>query len=347
MQFRTKGSHTRFSTPSDKEPSFGSGDGNLTQEVHSATSLVARTASQGEGFEDRGCPAEHRPFPHGAVLGVWVPPRPRLQLGEEDWECHADPFAISRNAPVASPWGVWTLTLVSFSALVIIGLSIPLTIPKAWFSPRREGVNSVAIQLEEPAKVPFLREDGLQRNPGGGHKSPQKAPVATPGIGGMGDIDALPMVKNYADTGEFSTPLLPLASVTALGGGLNPRLGVGGGAPWGVASGVGGGRGGGGQVRRPNPSVSVANLIPIRIVHPHYFVAEGFTTLPDFILRVRVTVQMDGSTTNAEFTEGDPMYREKAIEAALQWRFKPLLACGFNEPQVAGLVFHSRLFRKK
>lgn len=271
-----------------------------------------------------------------------APPRPCPDIAVEAWDPSLDPCAISREATEPSPWSAGSLAALLTLALGTTAVLVPWRQPRTAQSGLSPGSRStIALALREVLPVQ-PGDHGSLHAPGGGAGRPQWAPVATPGIGGMGDLQAIPSVNTSAPRGELSSPAVGLSPTTALGGGLTPRLGVGGGSPSGRTGGIGGGaRGGTAGTAGPDlpfSAVPVPWLVPIHKVKP-VFTERTSAAGRRIVVVVRVLIAMDGSVQSASYVGGEASAREAAVAAALAWRFKPLALCGFSAPTSVNIQF--------
>lgn len=270
-----------------------------------------------------------------------APPRPCPDIAVETWDPSLDPCAISREATAPSPWSAVPLAALLALALGTTAVLVP------WYQPRKERSTfspgsrcTIAFALREVLPAPS-RDDGPLHAPGGGAGRPQWAPIATPGMGGMGDLQAIPAVKAFAPQGALSSPAMGLAPATALGGGLTARTGVGGGSPNGTAGGIGGGaRGGTRGAEKPLSDVSVPMLVPTYRKDISYTLPAGTSPVRTVVI-VRALVLMDGTVQSVTFQEGPVALKERALAAALLWRFRPLAVSGFQEPAFVDIIFDS------
>lgn len=261
------------------------------------------------------------------------------------WDPTLDPFAVSRAFQAPSPWTVHALVWLLSAGLGGLALGISWKLPRRSASQPGMPRISVAITLSEPVSSRPEVVNFTPFRPGGATGTPQWAPAPSPGPGGFGDLDALTAVQAFTPSGDLPAAPMNLAPATALGGGT--WEGSGGGSP----SGTHQGRGGGAFGLRTGDAGSLGptkgrGLIPIHQVEPHYLLRRG-ENQDRTPVRVRIRIRLDGVVERAQMVEGSPELRKGAEEAALQWKFAPLVQCGFDQPLVVDLLFSHRNAKPK
>ena len=235
------------------------------------------------------------------------------------------------------------LLSLGLTPLLIYGLALSLDAPLAAISRAvSDGRPSVTLVLEAPddslhLPAPTRNLVGPQSPGGVGHRD------------GTSTVDprlvvttttALARPTDAIDPDELG--LSPRADSVNLT--LNPALPLQAGGN-GLARGTGrdAARGNGGLLR---PTVPVAlpdlRLVPIRQVPVYHKLAPGqsFTREP---VRVRILIGEDGVPTKAVVVSGPPSLHEKALKAAMEWRFEPLRPHGLEAPLTLTLTFHPML----
>jgi hypothetical protein len=102
-------------------------------------------------------------------------------------------------------------------------------------------------------------------------------------------------------------------------------------------------QGPGGLIRPPR--TYDFKLIPTRQVPVSHQLAPGENSVAMETLRIRVLIGEDGIPTQATLISGPEFLREKAIKAALEWRWEPLGPHGLKAPLTLTLIFHPSLLR--
>ncbi len=99
----------------------------------------------------------------------------------------------------------------------------------------------------------------------------------------------------------------------------------------------------GGHIRPPR--TYDFKLIPTRQVPVSHHLTAGENSVAMEPLRVRVVISEEGTPTQATLISGPDFLREKAIKAALEWRWEPLGPHGLKAPLTLTLIFHPNLLR--
>lgn len=243
-----------------------------------------------------------------------------------------------RDAASARSRGIPFLLSLGLTPLLIYGLSISLISPaslRAVQGALDQARRSVSFQLNEPdppgVKPPARNPVGPAGPGGAGHR------------GGTGTLD--PRLAAY--TSILSQPsdaidpetLGPSPKAERVDLSLNPALPLQAGGN-GLARGTGrdSALGSGGLIRPPK--VLDFKLIPTRQVTVQHQLAPGEESATRQPLRVRILIGEDGVPTQATVVSGPDFLHEKALKAALEWRFEPLVPHGLRAPLSLTLLFH-------
>lgn len=251
------------------------------------------------------------------------------------WDPTLDPAAIVHAAEAPGRLGPWVGTVgiaaLLGPALVLMPMGSGLRSSRAV----SEGApRSVAVTLREVA-APHTVAEGLPQAPGEGLEEPSYAPVAR---AGMGDLVDLPSEVTHPGLGDLAAAVPTPGATLALGGQAR-----GGGAPWGMVGRGGGLRGSPSTTTRGAPKpleglTALPMLVPTHSVTPHKLVTRSQYQATVVVVRLRIA--MDGSVTEATVVSGPEHLHDESLRAARKWRFKPLAACGFTEPQQVDIRFH-------
>jgi hypothetical protein len=96
----------------------------------------------------------------------------------------------------------------------------------------------------------------------------------------------------------------------------------------------------GGLIRPPVPvPVPDFRLIPTRQIQLSYRMAPGEEYLMTQLPQVRILIGEDGVPFKATLISGPPKLRDKALRAALGWRFEPLGPHGLKAPLALTITF--------
>lgn len=248
-----------------------------------------------------------------------------------------------RAAAAARSRGIPFLFSLGLTPLLIYGLSISLVRPaslQALQGAVEQARRSVSFLLQEqdsPSVKPPARNLLGPEGPGGaGHRE------------GTGTLDS----RLAAHTSLFSKPsdavdpeeLSAAPSAERAFVSLNPALpGQAGGN--GLARGTGrdSALGSGGIARPPIPVVVPDfKLIPTRQIQLSHQLSSGEEYLLAEHPRVRILIGEDGVPFQAALVSGAPKLRDKAIKAALGWRFEPLGPHGLKAPLTLVITFRPR-----
>jgi hypothetical protein len=249
-----------------------------------------------------------------------------------------------RDSATSRSRGIPLLVSLGLTPLLIYGLSVGLVSPssrQAIYGAVDRARRSVTLQLLEQetpssAKPPARGLLGPEGPGGAGHQE------------GTGTLDP----RLAAHTSLFSKPsdaidpdeLSASPGAERVDVSLNPALpGQTGGN--GLARGAGrdSALGGGGITRAPIPVATPDfKLIPTRQIQLSHQVSAGEEPLLAEPPQVRILIGEDGVPFQATMVSGSPKLRDKAIKAALAWRFEPLGPHGLKPPLVLVITFRRR-----
>jgi len=248
-----------------------------------------------------------------------------------------------RDSASARSRGIPFLLSLGLTPLLIYLLSISLVSPSSMqaihgaVDQARRSVTLVLLEHETPSvKSPARDLLGPEAPGGAGHQ------------GGTGTLDP----RLAAHTSPLSNPsdaidpdelsVSPGAERVYVS--LNPALpGQAGGN--GLARGTGrdSTMGAGGITRAPIPViVPDFKLIPTRQIRLSHQISAGEELLLAEPPQVRILIGEDGVPFQATLVSGSPKLRDKAIKAALAWRFEPLGPHGLKPPLVLVITFRGR-----
>lgn len=243
-----------------------------------------------------------------------------------------------RDAASARSRKIPLLFSLGLTPLLIYGLSLSLISPSSVQAARgaieqaRKSISLLLQETDKPSSVqaPARKLIGPEGPGGAGHRE------------GTGTLD--PRLAAYAtvlskpsdaiDPEELSTS----TKAERVNLSLNPALPFQDGGN-GLAQGIGrdSAKGPGGLIRPPK--AFDFKLVPTRQVPLYHRLSPGESDRKE-PTRVRTLIGEDGIPTQAVVVSGPPYLHEKAIKAALEWRFEPLGPHGLKAPLSLTLTFH-------
>ncbi len=235
------------------------------------------------------------------------------------------------------------LLSLGLTPLLIYGLSISLVSPSSMqaihgaVAQARRSVTLLLLEHETPSVKPPARDVLGPEAPGGaGHQ--EGTGTIDPRLAAHTSLFSKP--SDAIDSDELSvSPGAERAYVS-----LNPALPAQSGGN-GLARGTGrdSALGSGGITRAP---VLVAapdfKLIPTRQIELSHQMSTGEEALLTEPPQVRILIGEDGVPFQATLVSGSPKLHDKAIKAALGWRFEPLGPHGLKAPLVLVITFRRR-----
>lgn len=241
--------------------------------------------------------------------------------------------------------GIPLLVSLGLTPLVIYGLSISLISPATERAVRGtldQARKSVALLLQEPdttaTRAPARATIGPEGPGGAGHR--EGTNTLDPRLAVHTTLLSRP--SDAIDPEQLS--VLPTAERVSLS--LNPALPLQEGGN-GLARGTGRDSAlGPGGLTRP-PQAADFKLIPLRQVTVQHQLTPGEESAAKETLRVRILIGEDGVPTKATLVSGPEFLREKALKAALEWRFEPLGPHGLRAPLALTLIFHPSFLRPR
>lgn len=254
-----------------------------------------------------------------------------------------DLHPIGQAAPPRSRRGPFLLSL-GVTPLLIYGLSVSLISPSSLQAVQRaidRAPWSVSLLLQEPILASNARE-------------PVRNLVGPEGPGGQGHTEGTSSLDPRLAATRATTLAMPSDAIDpdALGSSpnadrvslsLNPALPLQTGGN-GLAQGTGRdpALGSGGLMRPPAPTkvrVPDFKLIAIRQVQLNHQLAGGEEYLLTQPPQVRILIDEDGLPYQVTFLSGPEKLRDKAIKAALAWRFEALGPHGLKAPMALTITF--------
>lgn len=241
--------------------------------------------------------------------------------------------------------GIPLLLSLGLTPLVIYGLSMSL------ISPATERTVQVALDQARRTVALVLKEPDLP-----GLRAPVRTPIGPEGPGGKGHREGtgtldprlaahttiLSKPSEAVDPGELSAS--PTAERVSLS--LNPALPLQEGGN-GLARGTGRDSAlGQGGLARP-PKALDFKLVPLRQVTVQHQLTHGEASVAKEPLRVRILIGEDGIPIQATVISGPDFLHEKALKAALEWRFEPLGPHGLQAPLSLTLIFRPTLLHPR
>jgi hypothetical protein len=250
-----------------------------------------------------------------------------------------------RDAAAARPRGIPLLLSLGLAPLLIYGLANSLNSPAS--DRVAEGAldqarKSVSLLLLEPApadaKAPARNLLGPKEPGGEGHR--EGTNTLDPRLAAY--TSALSRPSDAVDPDELAAA--PAAERVDLS--LNPALPSQAGGN-GLAKGSGRDSAlGAGGLLRPSQAMDF-KLVPTRQVPVSYQLIRGEEAAAREIVRVRILIGEDGVPREATLVSGPEFLREKAIQAALEWRFEALGPHGLKAPLSLVLVFRPNFLRPR
>lgn len=250
-----------------------------------------------------------------------------------------------RDAAAARSRGIPLLVSLGLTPLVIYGLANSLVSPasaRAAEGALDQARRSVSLLLLEPAPADV--------------KAPARSLLGPEGPGGMGHREGTntldPRLAAY--TSALSRPsdtvdpdeLAAAPTAERMDLSLNPALPSQAGGN-GLARGTGRDSAlGSGGLLRP-PQAMDFKLVPTRQVPVSHQLVRGEEAAAREIVRVRILIGEDGVPIQAALVSGPEFLREKAIKAALEWRFEALGPHGLKAPLALVLIFRPNFLRPR
>ena len=243
-----------------------------------------------------------------------------------------------RDAASARSRKIPLLFSLGLTPLLVYGLSISLINPPSFQAIRgaidqpRRSVSLLLQETDKPSSIlaPARKIVGPEGPGGAGHR--EGTGTLDPRLAAYTTVLSKP--SDAIDPEELTTS--PKAERVNLS--LNPALPLqdgGNGLTQGTARDSA--KGPGGLIR--SPQAFDFKLVPIRQVPLYHRLSPGEwdRKAPT---RVRILIDKDGIPTQAAVVSGAAYLHEKAIRAALEWRFEPLGAHGLKAPLSLTLTFH-------
>jgi hypothetical protein len=250
-----------------------------------------------------------------------------------------------RDAAAARSRGVPLLLSLGLTPLLIYGLANSLVSPasaRATQGALDQARRSVALLLLEPApanvQAPARNLLGPEGPVGEGHREGTK--TLDPRLAAHATVLSRP--SDAVDPDDLASA----STAERVNLSLNPALPSQAGGN-GLAKGTGRDSAlGSGGLLQP-PKAMDFKLIPTRQVPVSHQLARGEEAASGEMLRVRILIGEDGVPLQATLVSGPEFLREKAIKAALEWRFEALEPHGLKAPLALVLIFRPNFLRPR